>query len=163
MVSRASPRCCCCSSFSAAVVSDTVRRGNLSSFFTNPRRLRTSNPKPTSKNSIPEIPHQTPLEKFLNINCKSGNINLNEAFNFFDQMLIMQPIPPISAFNLLLGAVAKIKHYNDEMTNWRARISRFRVIWLPNEQQRAQRYTCHRIKTLPCMHKTENPCSGSMK
>lgn len=72
----------------------------------------TSNPKPTTQSSIPNIQIRTPLENFLEVDCKLGNVQLNDALNFFDQMLLLQPFPPVSSFNALLAAVAKIKGYN---------------------------------------------------
>lgn len=91
----------------------TVPRGNLSSLFTDPLRITTCNTKLAQENSVPSVQNQISLDEFLKINCKSGNINVGDAHNFFDHMLNMKPIPPISSFNTFFGAVAKTKHYVD--------------------------------------------------
>ncbi|KAI3749474.1 hypothetical protein L2E82_20086 [Cichorium intybus] len=59
----------------------------------------------------PLIPKRTQLESFLTINCKSSTINLDNASHYFDYMILLQPIPPISSFNQLLNSVSKIKHH----------------------------------------------------
>ena len=42
----------------------------------------------------------------------SGYVTLNEALHCFDHMLSLQPTPPMSSFNYLLGALSKNKHYS---------------------------------------------------
>ncbi|KAK9039608.1 hypothetical protein V6N11_014804 [Hibiscus sabdariffa] len=49
-----------------------------------------------------------PLYKFL----KSRTITFDEALRTFNQMTLMQPPPPMSSFNLLLGALVKIRRHN---------------------------------------------------
>ncbi|KAK8488620.1 hypothetical protein V6N11_072840 [Hibiscus sabdariffa] len=49
-----------------------------------------------------------PLYKFL----KSSTITFDEALRTFNQMTLMQPPPPMSSFNLLLGALVKIRQHN---------------------------------------------------
>ncbi|GAB4830480.1 hypothetical protein Ancab_020191, partial [Ancistrocladus abbreviatus] len=94
-----------------SVSSSAASRGNkLSVFFVSPH-VTESNPQSKSASNA-EI-HQNPLDKFLRIDCKSGNITIHESKRFFDDMLHMQPTPPISYFNYLLGATVKRKHYND--------------------------------------------------
>ncbi|XP_065626939.1 putative pentatricopeptide repeat-containing protein At1g12700, mitochondrial [Quercus suber] len=45
--------------------------------------------------------------------CKSGSLrNVDHALDLFDTMLHMHPLPFIGDFTLLLGAVARMKHYS---------------------------------------------------
>ncbi|TXG66938.1 hypothetical protein EZV62_008213 [Acer yangbiense] len=68
--------------------------------------LTTSHPKSKSKDS-----DRARLHEFIHGKCKSGKINLHEAFNFFDYMIHMQTTPPMSSFNILFNALVKNKHY----------------------------------------------------
>ena len=38
--------------------------------------------------------------------------NVEDAFNLFDRMLQMRPLPSVVRFNKILGQVAKLKHYS---------------------------------------------------
>ncbi|KAI9177193.1 hypothetical protein LWI28_012154 [Acer negundo] len=51
------------------------------------------------------------LHEFLHGKCKSGKIDLHEAFYFFDYMIHMQPTPFMSSFNILLTVFVKNEHY----------------------------------------------------
>ncbi|KAK3185182.1 hypothetical protein Dsin_032468 [Dipteronia sinensis] len=53
------------------------------------------------------------LHEFLHGKCKSGKIDLHEAFYFFDYMTHMQPTPLMSCFNILFTTLVKNKHYGD--------------------------------------------------
>ncbi|CAB4321900.1 unnamed protein product [Prunus armeniaca] len=110
--------------------SGTASKVKLSSLFTNPQRPTSSNSKTSSKlsslfiknqgtptssnpttsseNLISKVPIQTQLEKFLETNCKSGDVTINEALHYFEHMIQMQPTPPIWSFNRLFGGLAKI-------------------------------------------------------
>ncbi|GAB4843042.1 hypothetical protein Ancab_013019 [Ancistrocladus abbreviatus] len=105
---------------SRAAFSTTASRGKtLSSLFANPHGfgITSSNSTfmPPNSASIAQQP-QIPLDKFLKFNCKSGNVTLNEAKHFFDRMLLLKPISPISSFNLLLSATVKSKHYHEAIS-----------------------------------------------
>ncbi|GLT94926.1 hypothetical protein SLE2022_126370 [Rubroshorea leprosula] len=58
------------------------------------------------------VQNQASLQKFLKTKCKSGTVTLDEACSFFDYMIRIKPTPPVSAFNVLLAALAKVRHYN---------------------------------------------------
>lgn len=60
----------------------------------------------------PQVHTKATIDKFLNENCKSGNITLDQAPSFFDSMIRVQPIPRISSFNKLFSAVVKSKQYD---------------------------------------------------
>ncbi|KAK8613450.1 hypothetical protein V6N13_101212 [Hibiscus sabdariffa] len=53
----------------------------------------------------------TRLETLVIDKCKSRSFELDEALGFFNSMISMRPFPSILAFNHLLGAVSKMKHY----------------------------------------------------
>lgn len=88
-----------------------VSKVKLSSLFKSPRQIAAA--------SILE----TQLNDFLQENCKSGIINLNEAHYFFGYMIDMQPFPPISSFNLLFGALAKNRHYSAVISFYKKLVS----------------------------------------
>ncbi|OMO85360.1 hypothetical protein COLO4_21653 [Corchorus olitorius] len=44
--------------------------------------------------------------------CKSRSLKLDEDLGFFNSMISQRPLPSIWAFNHLLGALAKMKHYS---------------------------------------------------
>jgi hypothetical protein len=88
----------------------------LSLFFSNPQKPTSSNPKNQMKNSLhtPKLcqklqsltlKNNTPLQKLLKKNCKSGKFTLNEAVNFFDHMINTHPTSSMSSFNLLVGSL----------------------------------------------------------
>ncbi|MBA0812956.1 hypothetical protein Gohar_026860 [Gossypium harknessii] len=52
----------------------------------------------------------TSLENLVIHKCKSRCLELDEALGFFNSMISMRPLPSISAFNYLLGAVSKMEH-----------------------------------------------------
>ncbi|GLT73734.1 hypothetical protein SLA2020_455720 [Shorea laevis] len=58
------------------------------------------------------VPNPHSLHQFLTKQRKSGAITLDEALHFFDYMIRMHPTRPISSFNHLFGALAKIKHHH---------------------------------------------------
>ncbi|OMO59749.1 hypothetical protein COLO4_34076 [Corchorus olitorius] len=62
--------------------------------------------------SKPSGPSPTHLEKLVIEKCKSRSLKLDEALGFFDSMISLSPLPSIWAFNHLLGALAKMKHYS---------------------------------------------------
>ncbi|KAK8613460.1 hypothetical protein V6N13_101222 [Hibiscus sabdariffa] len=53
----------------------------------------------------------THLETLVIGKCKSRSLELDEALGFFNSMISMRPFPSILAFNHLLGALSKMKHY----------------------------------------------------
>ncbi|KAK8613445.1 hypothetical protein V6N13_101207 [Hibiscus sabdariffa] len=53
----------------------------------------------------------THLETLVIDKCKSRSLELDEALGFFNSMISMRPFPSILAFNHLLGALSKMKHY----------------------------------------------------
>ncbi|KAK8613452.1 hypothetical protein V6N13_101214 [Hibiscus sabdariffa] len=53
----------------------------------------------------------THLESLVIDKCKSRSLELDEALGFFNSMISMRPFPSILAFNHLLGALSKMKHY----------------------------------------------------
>ncbi|OMO88294.1 hypothetical protein COLO4_20322 [Corchorus olitorius] len=57
-------------------------------------------------------PTPTHLEKLVIDKCKSRSLKLDEALGFFNFMISQRPLPSIWAFNHLLGALAKMKHYS---------------------------------------------------
>ncbi|OMO88334.1 hypothetical protein COLO4_20303 [Corchorus olitorius] len=57
-------------------------------------------------------PSRTQLEKLVINKCKTRSLKLDEALGFFNSMISQRPLPSISAFNYLLGALAKMKHYS---------------------------------------------------
>ena len=88
----------------------------LSLFFSNPQKPTSSNPKNQMKNSLhtPKLCQKlqsltlktnTPLQKLLKKNCKSGKFTLNEAVHFFDHMINTHPTSSMSSFNLLVGSL----------------------------------------------------------
>ncbi|KAK1567696.1 hypothetical protein Q3G72_015331 [Acer saccharum] len=81
----------------------SIPRNGLSSLY---KLFSTSH-----SNSISKDPAR--LREFLNGKCKSGKINLDEAFYFFDYMIHMQPTPPMSCFSILFNALLKNNHYAD--------------------------------------------------
>ena len=57
------------------------------------------------------------LLKSIRDRCKSRTFkNLDHAFGLFDIMLHMHPLPFIEDFTLLLGAIARMKHYSVVIT-----------------------------------------------
>ncbi|XWS13407.1 hypothetical protein CRYUN_Cryun36dG0034700 [Craigia yunnanensis] len=54
----------------------------------------------------------THLENLVIHKCKSGSLKLDEALGFFNSMVSVRPLPSIWAFNHLLGALSKMKHYS---------------------------------------------------
>ncbi|XP_031254467.1 pentatricopeptide repeat-containing protein At1g12300, mitochondrial-like isoform X1 [Pistacia vera] len=81
----------------------------ISSLFTNSCEVTTTKPQ----NSVHSVEEVGRLDKFLQKDCKPGNITLDEARYFFCLMIPVQPKPPISSFNWLFGALAKKKFYED--------------------------------------------------
>ncbi|KAK8613454.1 hypothetical protein V6N13_101216 [Hibiscus sabdariffa] len=53
----------------------------------------------------------THLETLVIDKCRSRSLELDEALGFFNSMISMRPLPSILAFNHLLGALSKMKHY----------------------------------------------------
>ncbi|KAG4179787.1 hypothetical protein ERO13_A10G126625v2 [Gossypium hirsutum] len=51
----------------------------------------------------------TYLENLVIHKCKSRSLELDEALGFFNSMISMRPLPSVSAFNYLLGAVSKME------------------------------------------------------
>ncbi|XP_031257993.1 pentatricopeptide repeat-containing protein At1g12300, mitochondrial-like [Pistacia vera] len=89
------------------VLKSLIRRFSSSpSSFTEPGKVTTTIPQRLELKV-------TQLEKFLQNDCKEGNVTLDEARYFFGYMIHMQPKPPISSFNRLFGALAKKKFYED--------------------------------------------------
>ena len=80
---------------------------SLSKLFT------TSHPESKSKDSLMAEEDRARLREFLHGKCKSGKIDLQEAFYYFDYMIQMQPTPPMSSFNILFTCLVKNKHYGD--------------------------------------------------
>ncbi|KAI9176388.1 hypothetical protein LWI28_002173 [Acer negundo] len=80
---------------------------SLSKLFT------TLHPESKSKDLLMAEEDRARFREFLHGKCKSGKIDLNEAFYFFDYMIHMQPTPPMSSFGILLTALVKNKHYAD--------------------------------------------------
>ena len=52
------------------------------------------------------------LENLIIAKSKSGSLDLQDALFLFDSMIQIRPLPSICAFNHLLGAVSKMKHYS---------------------------------------------------
>ncbi|EOY05226.1 Uncharacterized protein TCM_020281 [Theobroma cacao] len=52
------------------------------------------------------------LENLIKARSKSGSLNLQVAVCLFDSVIQMRPLPSICAFNHLIGAVSKMKHYS---------------------------------------------------
>ncbi|XP_031257989.1 putative pentatricopeptide repeat-containing protein At1g12700, mitochondrial [Pistacia vera] len=89
------------------VLKSLIRRFSSSpSSFTKPGKVTTTIPQDL-------VLKVTQLEKFLQNDCKEGNVTLDEARYFFEYMIHLQPKPSISSFNQLLGALAKKKFYED--------------------------------------------------
>ncbi|GLT98297.1 hypothetical protein SLE2022_158080 [Rubroshorea leprosula] len=63
-------------------------------------------------NSKSFVPNLHSLHRFLTQQRKSGAITLDEALHFFDYMIRILPPPPVSSFNHLLGALAKMQHHD---------------------------------------------------
>ncbi|OMP04166.1 hypothetical protein COLO4_09887 [Corchorus olitorius] len=66
----------------------------------------------TDRNVNVGFPKPTVLEKLVMDKCKSRSLKLDEALGFFNSMISVRPLPSIWAFNHLLGALAKMKHYS---------------------------------------------------
>ncbi|KAK3185103.1 hypothetical protein Dsin_032389 [Dipteronia sinensis] len=77
---------------------------SLSKLFT------TSHPESQSKDSLMAEENRARLHEFLHGKCKSGKIDLHEAFYFFDYMIHMQPTPLMSSFGILLTALVISLH-----------------------------------------------------
>ncbi|XP_031282459.1 pentatricopeptide repeat-containing protein At1g12300, mitochondrial-like, partial [Pistacia vera] len=89
------------------VLKSLIRRFSSSpSSFTKPGKVTTTIPQDLALKV-------TQLEKFLQNDCKEGNVTLDDYRYFFEYMIHMQPKPPISSFNRLFGALAKKKFYED--------------------------------------------------
>ncbi|KAL8151415.1 hypothetical protein V2J09_021223, partial [Rumex salicifolius] len=67
----------------------------------------------TILSSMSTFPNREALNVFLKTKCKLGKITICEANQALDYMLQLNPQPPNSSFNLLLGSIVKIKHYTD--------------------------------------------------
>ena len=68
-----------------------------------------------AKELNPDDTSSRTLTQFFNLvkdRCKSQNLKLDDALDWFDRMLLMKPLTPIDVFSHILGAVAKIKHHS---------------------------------------------------
>ncbi|XWS09169.1 hypothetical protein CRYUN_Cryun40dG0063300 [Craigia yunnanensis] len=52
------------------------------------------------------------FESLIIAKSKSGSLDLQDALFLFDSIIQIRPLPSIYAFNHLLGAVSKMKHYS---------------------------------------------------
>ena len=53
------------------------------------------------------------LLKFMRDKCKGGSFrNVDDAVDLFDKMLHLSSLPSVVDFTLLLGAIARMKHYS---------------------------------------------------
>ncbi|GAY56632.1 hypothetical protein CUMW_173380 [Citrus unshiu] len=68
-------------------------------------------PSSLHSNSVSTVEEKTKLLKYLSENCKSGEVELNDALCFFNYMIHMQPTPFMPSFNSLLCALAGKKYY----------------------------------------------------
>ncbi|GLT60448.1 hypothetical protein SLA2020_332130 [Shorea laevis] len=93
--------------------SQSARTGKL------PASLTHANKTSATSNLKSFLPNPPSLHQFLTKQCKSGAISLNKAVHFFDYMIHMHPMPPISSFNHLLGTLAKIKLHNQVLSLYR--------------------------------------------
>ncbi|XVE79194.1 hypothetical protein DITRI_Ditri14bG0038300 [Diplodiscus trichospermus] len=53
----------------------------------------------------------SPLEKLVIDKCKSRSLKLDQVMGYFNSMVSLRPLPSIWAFNRLLRALSKMKHY----------------------------------------------------
>ena len=69
------------------------------------------------ENAKTSCQNRNQLLKSVRDHCKSRTFkNLDHALGLFDTMLHMHPLPFIGDFTLLLGAVARMKHYSVVIT-----------------------------------------------
>ena len=64
--------------------------------------------------------------------CKSGNLGIEEALDLFDQMLDSNTKPSTYSFNILLTAVARMKHHNHTLLSLHNRMYRVGGVFLDN-------------------------------
>ncbi|KAK8613458.1 hypothetical protein V6N13_101220 [Hibiscus sabdariffa] len=73
--------------------------------------FRSVNSTASVENDNMGLSKPTHLEILVIDKCKSRSLELDEALGFFNSIISMRPLPSIVAFNHLLGAVSKMKHY----------------------------------------------------
>lgn len=86
----------------------------LSVFYRKPSLITVSNcNNKKKKKPDSDVPSITQLDDLVKDLCKSkdGVISMDNASNLIEPMFHMQPLPPTSALNYLLGAIARRKRY----------------------------------------------------